>query len=132
MNQRQLKNTPGARKAKLPQFIPPQLATTTTLILAGFLCHEVTQFFSASLRKSRESAPTTLTDSRGLEAYIAGSTKKEVKPCRKFKRILSTVTFCSTGHNPKEGSNPRLLILPISLIQVVSFHQTALRRNHAN
>jgi bifunctional non-homologous end joining protein LigD len=27
MDQRKLKNTPGARKAKLPQFIPPQLAT---------------------------------------------------------------------------------------------------------
>src|SRR6266436_4006475 len=28
MDQRKLKNTPGARKAKLPQFIQPQLATT--------------------------------------------------------------------------------------------------------
>ena len=27
MDQRKLKNTPGARKAKVPSFIPPQLAT---------------------------------------------------------------------------------------------------------
>ena len=31
MDQRKLKSTPGARKAKLPQFIPPQLATLAVL-----------------------------------------------------------------------------------------------------
>src|SRR5216683_1300219 len=54
--------------------------------------------------------------------------KKEVKPCRKFKRILSTVSFCSTGHNPKErrthdvcvanwGSRQKRKLLPFPKLQ---------------
>ena len=46
--------------------------------LEEILCRHATQFLAVSLQKPKSSAPTTLRDSRGLEAYIAVSAKRKL------------------------------------------------------
>ena len=48
------------------------------LSLEEILCRHATQFLAVSLQKPKSSAPTTLRDSRGLEAYIAVSAKRKL------------------------------------------------------
>jgi hypothetical protein len=46
--------------------------------LEEFLCRHATQFLAASLRKLKDSAPTTFCYAQSVEAYIAGSANSKL------------------------------------------------------